>query len=85
MYQLYKNIKSSNSKIMVNNLPLETYKIINKGDIITVLYHKEKEIEWPLYESKLDILYEDDNYLVVNKPQGLLSIPTKSEPKSLYQ
>ena len=83
--KLYKNIKSSNSKIMVNNLPLETYKIINKGDIITVLYHKEKEIEWPLYESKLDILYEDDNYLVVNKPQGLLSIPIKSEPKSLYQ
>lgn len=83
--KLYKNIKSSNSKIMVNNSPLETYKIINKGDIITVLYHKEKEIEWPLYESKLDILYEDDNYIVVNKPQGLLSIPTKAEPKSLYQ
>lgn len=83
--RFYKNIKSHNSIILVNNQPLEGYKVINKGDIITIEYDSLNEIKWDLYESKLDICYEDDNYLVVNKRPGLLSIPTMSEPYSLYQ
>lgn len=83
--KLYKNIKSNNTIIYVNNEPLLTYKIINKGDIIEFDYENQKEINWPIYESKLDIVYKSDNYLIVNKPKGLLSIPTKAEPKSLYQ
>jgi len=83
--KFYKNIKSTNAKILVNDLELPTYKTINKGDIITVFYDKVKEINWPLYEAKLDIIYEDNNYLVVNKRSGLLSIPTKACPYSLYQ
>jgi 23S rRNA pseudouridine955/2504/2580 synthase/23S rRNA pseudouridine1911/1915/1917 synthase len=29
---------------------------------------------------KLDILYEDDHYIIVNKPSGLLSIPDRHNP-----
>ena len=83
--KFYKNIKSTNAKILVNGIELPTYKTIKKGDIITIYYEKIKEVAWPLYESKLDIIYEDDNYLVVNKRSGLLSIPTKGCPYSLYQ
>ena len=83
--KFYKNIKSTNAKILVNGVELPTYKTINKGDEITVYYEKEKEINWPLYEAKVDVIYEDDNYLVVNKRSDLLSIPTKACPYSLYQ
>ena len=83
--KFYKNIKSMGISIFVNGKETKTFEFINKGDIITFDYQKEKEIEWPLYESKLDIAYEDINYIVVNKRKGLLSIPTKAEPKSLYQ
>ena len=83
--KLYKHIKGYNSKIYLNGKPTETYVFVNKGDIISIDYIKENNTNWPLYESKLDIYYEDDNYLVVNKPNNLLSIPTKAEPFSLYQ
>lgn len=83
--KFYKNIRSTNAKILVNGVELPTYKTINKGDEITVYYEKEKEINWPLYEAKVDVIYEDDNYLVVNKRSDLLSIPTKACPYSLYQ
>lgn len=83
--KFYKNIKSSNSLILVNNNPKKLFEFINKGDIITVDYIKNDEIEWELYESNLDIIYEDSHYLVVNKRSNLLTIPTKSEPFSLYQ
>ncbi len=83
--KFYKNLRSTNAKILVNDVEIPTYKTIKKGDIITVFYDKEKEVNWPLYESKVDVVYEDDNYLVVNKRSDLLSIPTKACPFSLYQ
>ena len=83
--KLYKNIKSSGAIIYVNGEPLEAYKFIKRGDEVYLDYEREKEISWPLYEARLDIRYEDDSYLVIYKPAGLLSIPTKAEPKSVYQ
>ena len=83
--KLYKNLKARKTIIYVNGSPLETYKPIKKGDVITFEYSNTHEINWELYESKLDIIYENDNYLVVNKRNNLLCIPTKAKPKSLYQ
>jgi len=83
--KFYKNIRSTNAKILVNGKEMPTYKTINKGDEITVFYDKVKEINWPLYYHDFDILYEDNNYLVVDKRSDLLSIPTKGCPYSLYQ
>ena len=83
--KFYKNIRSTNAKILVNGKELPTYKTINKGDEITVFYDKVKEINWPLYYHDFDILYEDNNYIVVDKRSDLLSIPTKGCPYSLYQ
>lgn len=82
---LYKSIKSHNSKILVNGKETKLYQNVKQGDIVEIDYEVTKETEWPLYESKIEILYEDENYLVVNKRRNLLSIPTKKEPKSLYQ
>jgi len=83
--KLYKHIKGYNCPIYLNGEETKTFVLVKKGDIITIHYNKENEINWELYESKLDVRYEDDNYLVVFKRSGLLSIPTKGNPKSLYQ
>lgn len=80
-----KRLKALDTKFFVNGKELLTYQMVNIGDVITFFYDEEKEIDWPLYESKLDIRYEDSHYLVVNKRKGLLSIPTKANPYSLYQ
>lgn len=36
-------------------------------------------------ETKLDILYEDDYLLVIDKPAGMLSVPGKGDMDSVYQ
>lgn len=70
----YKNI-SVNSKIITSF----DYNLKNK-DIVEV--SKEKKIT---KIGTIDIVYEDNNYLVVNKPSGMLTISTdKEKNRTLY-
>ena len=69
------NIKSllKNECILVNNNIVTKYNyIVKTGDIIEV--NKSKKIN-----SELDIIYEDDNIIVVNKPSKLLTISNKKK------
>lgn len=76
------NIKSllKNECILVNNNIVTKYNyIVKTGDIIEV--NKSKKIN-----SELDIIYEDDNIIVVNKPSKLLTISNKDEKdNTLYR
>ena len=76
------NIKSllKNECILVNNKIVTKYNyIVKTGDIIKV--NKSKKIN-----SELDIIYEDDNIIVVNKPSKLLTISNKNEKdNTLYR
>ena len=81
-----RNLKYSKAKIYVNDIITPTYHIINKGDNIRVeIELEESKCDWPLVENTCEVVYEDSNYLVINKPHNLLSIPTRSEPNSVYQ
>ncbi|MCR4898039.1 MAG: RluA family pseudouridine synthase [Acholeplasmatales bacterium] len=74
------------AKYYVNGIEKKSFEEVKKGDEIKIIYDtKIKELEWPLYESSPEILYENNNYLVVNKPSGLLTLPTKGNQKSIYQ
>ncbi|WP_165156281.1 RluA family pseudouridine synthase [Parabacteroides sp. ZJ-118] len=63
-----------------------------KGKCEPILHHMLQGLrvdENPLLadahrETKLDILYEDDYLLVVNKPAGMLSVPGKEDMDSVY-
>ncbi len=83
--RLFKSLKYYKATILVNNIETKTWQEVKKGDLITIYYNRDIDVNWPLYESSLDVRYEDDNYLVVNKRKQLLTIPTKAEPFSLYQ
>ena len=82
---LYKSIKAHKFPIYINGVEKKLYENIKQNDVITIDYVVEKESDWPLYPSDIEILYEDEDYLVVNKRRNLLSIPKVSEQKSLYQ
>lgn len=64
-----------------------------KGKCEPILHHMLQGLrvdENPLLadshqETKLDILYEDDYLLVINKPAGMLSVPGKGDVDSVYQ
>lgn len=82
----YRHLKSINATFLVNNEIKKLHEEVKIGDIIEIVASEEKnESNWPIINMELDIVYENEHYLVVNKPGGLLTIPTKSEPVSLYQ
>ena len=79
------NIKSFLSKEMVlvnNNVQTRYDFLVHKTDTIEI---RETKIRVSKIKSNLNIIYEDNDLIVINKPYGLLSIATKDEKEyTLY-
>jgi len=79
------NIKSFLSKemVLVNNKVQTRYDfLVHKTDKINI---RETKIKVPKLKNNLNIIYEDDDLIVINKPYGLLSIATEKEKEyTLY-
>lgn len=66
--------------ILVNHKRRYTSYIVHQGDEVIFLLGKEKENQWLKPSSNpLEIVLEEHDYLVVNKPAGVLSIPSRYE------
>lgn len=66
------------SSILVNGMPQHTDYGVKSGDIIAVLLD-EPEPEYPAEDGQLAILYEDDHFLAVDKPAGMLIHPSRNK------
>lgn len=64
--------------IRVNGIPQHTNYPVQPGDVITVALEEETP-EYPAEEGPLNILYEDDALLAVDKPAGLLIHPSRAK------
>lgn len=64
--------------IRVNGQPQWTNYPVVPGDVITVRL-AEEEPEYPAEDGPLDVLYEDDHILVVDKPAGMLIHPSRAK------
>ena len=72
------NIKTylKNGNVYVNDKSITKYNYeLNSGDIVVIKF-KSKEI---------DILYEDKDLIIVNKPSGLLTVSTDKCNNTLYR
>lgn len=65
-------------KLRVNGESQHTNYPVGIGDVITAILD-EPEPEYPAENLPLDILYEDDHILAVDKPAGLLIHPSRSQ------
>ena len=74
---LQKQIK--NNTVLVNNKQAKPSQILKIDDIVSINFDVEKEININPENIPLDIRYEDDSMLVVNKPSGMLTHPTSVE------
>lgn len=80
---IYKQIRKKN--IVVNDKKTTEKYILEENDNIKIYFSDEtieklkKEEKKIKSKVKLDIVYEDDNILVMNKPAGLLSHSTKDD------
>lgn len=64
--------------IRVNGEPQRTNFAVKPGDLITVRLDEE-EPEYPAENGPLDVIYEDEHILVVDKPAGILIHPSRSK------
>lgn len=82
---IYKQIRKKN--ITVNNSKTNEKYMLAEGDLIKIFFSEEtfenlkSRKKKVLSRLKLDVVYEDENLLVVNKPAGLLSHSTKGNYK----
>lgn len=67
--------------ILVNSMPAKVATILKEKDIITFNKPDNKIIISP-QDIKLDIRYEDDDMLVINKPKNMLTHPTSLETEN---
>ena len=63
--------------LKVNGVRQLTNYPVRPGDVITVTV-AEEEPEYPAQDSPLEILYEDDHLVAVEKPAGMLIHPSRS-------
>lgn len=61
--------------IYVNGIEVYNYYKLVKGDELIVVYFEEGS-DYPAVNNKLDVVFEDDYLLIVNKPINLTSMPS---------
>lgn len=80
--QIQKQIQTGN--VSVNNETVSKHYFLQENDIIQVKDQKQS-VDFKLKPNakiKLDIVFEDENYLVVNKPANLIVHASDSHPKN---
>ena len=68
-----------NGKVLINGEVKKPSHKLHEGDFIEFDPQETNEVEIPAQNIPLDIIYEDENMLVVNKPSGMLTHPTTIE------
>ena len=69
-----------NGDIKVNDSKKKLAYKISQGDIITIQIPEIKEIDLKPQEIPIEVVYEDNDIIVVNKPKGLVVHPANGNP-----
>lgn len=64
-------------KLLVNGIPRHADYSVQVGDVITVPLDEPKP-EYPAEDHPVDIIYEDEHILAVDKPAGMLIHPSRA-------
>lgn len=75
------DIKFKGGTILVNAEEVNVRFKLSAGDVVTIIFPQESPSAGVTGEDiPLDILYEDEYLLVVNKPAGMSTIPSREHP-----
>lgn len=66
--------------VKVNDQPVKPKYKLAVGDVVTIEPEKPKKIDLVPENIPLDVVYEDDDVIVVNKPQGMVVHPAPGHP-----
>lgn len=75
---LLAKVKFKGGNIWVNNVEQNAIYVLSVGDKVTIDIPNEEDLAGSLQPvaRDLDIVYEDEHFLVINKPHGVASIPS---------
>lgn len=63
-------------RILVNGKPVKAKYAVKAGDVITYELPQEEVLDYQAEDIPLEIIYQDDDLAVVNKPQGMVVHPS---------
>jgi 23S rRNA pseudouridine1911/1915/1917 synthase len=66
------------NKILVNNIEVKTGYQLKENDLIEIFDVVESSLNLEAIDLSLEIVYEDNDLIVINKPQGLVVHPASS-------
>lgn len=67
-------------KILVNNKKTKASYKVQEGDIIYLEKERPKEVSLQAQDIPIEIIYEDNDIIVVNKPKGMVVHPANGNP-----
>jgi len=79
--QIQKNIRTENLSINGKIIKKSSICKLTKGDLIEFEIDEPEQISAEPEDISLDIVFENENFLIVNKPAGLLVHPGNGHPK----
>ena len=82
-YTLLKSLKWRDNAILLNGSPAHVNAIVHSGDTVRLTLSERREAPAPAACAlPLDIVYEDDDLLVINKPANIAMHPRRAAPDS---
>ncbi len=73
-----KNLRKTAAAILLNGSPVNTRAKISDGDVLAIFKNPSPPTVTNLCDGDLEILFEDADFLIVNKPHNLVCTPTRS-------
>ncbi len=73
-----KTLRKNKDSFLINGKSCLVNQSISNGDVLQVLRNPETASSISACDGEIEILYEDEDYLIVNKPHLLACIPTRS-------
>jgi 23S rRNA pseudouridine1911/1915/1917 synthase len=70
--------------VLVNGSPVKKRETMDVGDEIEVCFQLTPELSLAAENIPLDILYEDDHLIAINKPAGMVTHPAPGHPNGTF-
>ncbi|MFQ5731848.1 MAG: RluA family pseudouridine synthase [Planctomycetaceae bacterium] len=64
-------------RVLVNGVPVKPARRLRVNDVLAVRLPKEPDSSLPAEDVPLDVIYEDESLVVINKPAGMIVHPGK--------
>lgn len=77
--KIIQSLRNTDGAVLLNGAPARMIDKLKSGDVISI-FLAEKTSPPLLWDMPLDIIFEDDDLLVVNKPSGVSVHPTYKHP-----